>query len=273
MKISSLLFLVLLSALCVFAEGSYAATVDVSIINFSFQPQAVSVTVGDTVRWTNNDSGFYGGPILHSTTSGTSCISNRIWDSGLLTSGQAFSFTFTQPGVYPYFCSIHCFVGMVTVNAAAAVPLPVGQPIFPYPPVGTPVVSTTPSVANPVGIGALAQGGPVLTVQLDIAQFAGPVDIYAAVMVTTNPQIISNVKPDLTFQAFTVQQVLQALATGQPPAGAVPLMANVTTAVNTTLFAGIPVSSLSPGTYTLFLLVTLPGNLSNFYLWETTFTI
>jgi len=270
----SYLFWVTIICLCLSGAGAHAANLNVSIQDFQFVPPTLTITVGDSVTWTNN------GAFSHSSVSGPNCTANGIWNSGILNPGGVFQRTFTSPGTFPYFCIVdsHCasfgMQGTITVNtAAAAIPLPVGQQIFPYPPVVTPVVSLTPSLANPVGIGPLAQGGAVLTVQLDIAQFAGPVDMYAAYMVSTNPQVIINVMPNLSFQPFTIQQVLQALATGQPPAGAVPFMSGVTTAVNTTLFAGIPVSSLPPGTYTLFLLVTFPGNLSNFYLWETTFTI
>ena len=164
--------------------------------------------------------------------------------------------------------------GAVTVNAVAlAIPVPVSQQIVAYPPVATPVANTNVSLANPVGIGPLAQGGAVLTVQLDIVQFAGAVDIYVAYMVSSSPQTVNNARPDLTFQPFTIQQVLQALASGQPSAGAVLLMANVTTGVNIPFFTGIPASSLAPGTCTVFLLVTVPGSLNNFYLWEKTFTV
>jgi len=274
MKKSAAAFIFVMFLFCVFVPGSYSATFPVSIVDFAFNPPSLTIAVGDTVTWTNN------GTSLHSSVSGTNCAADGIWNSGILGPGQSFSLAFTTPGTFPYFCSVdsHCvnfrMKGTVTVNAAAAtIPSPVGQQILVYPPPVTPLVSTNPSLAQPVSIGSIAQGGTVLTVQLDIAQFAGPVDIYAAYMVSTNPQAISNVEPDLAFQSFTIQQVLQALAAGQPPAGAVPLMSNVTAAVNTTLFAGILASSLPHGTYTVFLLVTLPSDLSNFYLWETTFTI
>jgi len=74
-----------------------AATIDVDIVSFTFSPDTLTISKGDTVRWTNND-----GIIPHTTTSDTA-----IWDSGTLTNGQQFSFTFDQVGTYPYHCSIH----------------------------------------------------------------------------------------------------------------------------------------------------------------------
>ena len=73
--------------------------------------------------------------------------------------------------------------------------------------------------------------------QLDIAQFADAGDIYTAFMVSKSPQSVFNVAPDLSFQAYTVQLILQALATGQPPVRIVPLVSSATSPVDTTLFA------------------------------------
>jgi hypothetical protein len=154
-----------------------------------------------------------------------------------------------------------------------AIPLPANKETFIYPPVATPMVSTSPPLAEPVSIGSLAQGGSSLTVQLDIAQFEGPVDIYGAFNVSTSPQLIMSLKPDLTSQTLTVQEIRLALTAGQAPAGLMPLMSNVTTAVNVVLFSGLPVSRLAPGTYTIFLLVTPAGNLGTYYLWETSFIV
>jgi plastocyanin len=54
------------------------------------------VATGTTVTWVNNDG------IPHTATSDTG-----VWDSGILSSGQSFAFTFAQPGTYPYHCAIH----------------------------------------------------------------------------------------------------------------------------------------------------------------------
>lgn len=75
---------------------SLADTVDVSIHNFAFTPADLTIVVGDTVRWTNNDS------IDHTSTSDT-----LVWDSGHITPGGTFVFTFADKGDYPYHCEIH----------------------------------------------------------------------------------------------------------------------------------------------------------------------
>src|SRR5439155_3806828 len=93
---------------------------------FSFVPDTVNISVGDTVRWTwESDS--------HSVTSGTSCTAdgqfcspdNMNCDAGILNdTGFVYEFTFTQPGTYQYFCALHCFAGMTgVVNVLPAVRL------------------------------------------------------------------------------------------------------------------------------------------------------
>ncbi len=86
------------AAIClmaVSASGAAAANVAVSIDNFSFGPQALTLKVGDTVTWTNRDD------IPHTV------VSAGRFRSKTLDTDETFSFTFTSPGDYPYFCSLH----------------------------------------------------------------------------------------------------------------------------------------------------------------------
>jgi plastocyanin len=86
-----------------------AATHTLSIGDGAFVPSALTVNVGDTVTWTNEDDS------PHTVTSGGP------FDSGNLDPGQSFSFTFTDPGTYGYACRYHDdMVGTVTVIAAVA---------------------------------------------------------------------------------------------------------------------------------------------------------
>jgi len=70
---------------------------EVSIENFQFGPGDLTVAVGETITWTNNESG-----IPHDTTA-----DEGLWESETLRPGDQFEFTFTEPGTYTYFCSIH----------------------------------------------------------------------------------------------------------------------------------------------------------------------
>jgi plastocyanin len=83
-------------------------TGQVSIANFAFSPSAISVKVGTTVTWTNNDS------MTHTVTSTSGPTS---FDSGPRTAGQTFSYTFASTGTWNYWCSFHpSMTGTVTVT-------------------------------------------------------------------------------------------------------------------------------------------------------------
>src|SRR3712207_5030096 len=72
----------------------------------SFSPNPVEVKVGETVTWINDDSG------RHTVTS-----KDGVFDSGMMGTGQSFSFTFDKAGEYPYFCEPHPnMVGTVVVT-------------------------------------------------------------------------------------------------------------------------------------------------------------
>jgi amicyanin len=84
-----------------------AATAAVGILNFAFTPAALTVKVGTTVVWTNNDA------IAHTVNFSAGGI-----NSSVLNQKDQFTHTFTAPGTYDYICSIHPFMhGSVTVTA------------------------------------------------------------------------------------------------------------------------------------------------------------
>lgn len=79
---------------------------DVTIVDFAFQPMAVSVPAGSTVRWSNT------GGAPHTVTA-----FNGAFDSGTINPGGGFSTTFSAPGTYMYHCTIHPnMVGTVNVT-------------------------------------------------------------------------------------------------------------------------------------------------------------
>jgi plastocyanin len=81
----------------------------VEIDNFSFSPQRVTVKVGTTVTWTNDDD-----------TPHTVASSTKLFKSKALDTTDSFSFTFTTPGAYQYFCSLHPHMtGTVVVEGAS----------------------------------------------------------------------------------------------------------------------------------------------------------
>jgi plastocyanin len=82
----------------------------VSIDNFTFGPQTLTVKAGTTVTWTNKDD------IPH----GIASANNAFTKSKALDTDDSYSFTFTTPGTYQYFCYIHPHMtGTVVVEAAS----------------------------------------------------------------------------------------------------------------------------------------------------------
>ncbi len=82
----------------------------VKIDNFSFTPKSLAVPVGATVTWTNQDD------IPHNVVS-----TEKKFSSPVLDTDQHFSFTFREPGSYPYYCKIHpMMTGAVVVEKNAS---------------------------------------------------------------------------------------------------------------------------------------------------------
>jgi plastocyanin len=70
----------------------------VTIDNFTFDPPTLTVSRGAKVTWLNRDD------VPHTA---TSSASPRAFDSKALDTDEQFSFVFTTPGSYPYFCAVH----------------------------------------------------------------------------------------------------------------------------------------------------------------------
>ncbi len=82
----------------------------VSIDNFTFTPASLTVKAGTTVTWTNKDD------IPH----GIAAANNEFKKSKALDTDDSFSFTFTTPGSYKYFCYLHPHMtGTIVVEAAS----------------------------------------------------------------------------------------------------------------------------------------------------------
>jgi len=90
-------FLFLVASTILFSQTTH----DVTVQNFSFSPQTLTITTGDIVKWTNisgthnvraNDNSFYSGPAAPAP-----------WE---------FTHTFTNPGDFPYYCEPHQSMGM-----------------------------------------------------------------------------------------------------------------------------------------------------------------
>jgi plastocyanin len=69
---------------------------EVSIDNFSFTPMEMTIPAGSQVTWVNKDD------VPHTVVS----VDHK-FKSQALDTDEKFSFTFSNPGTYEYFCSVH----------------------------------------------------------------------------------------------------------------------------------------------------------------------
>ena len=75
-------------------SDSAAPGTAVTIANFTFSPTDVTVKVGDSVTWTNNDSAAH-------------TVAFADFDSGQIAPGATYTHKFDTAGTFDYKCSIH----------------------------------------------------------------------------------------------------------------------------------------------------------------------
>lgn len=86
-----------------------AADQTVTIEGLQFQPATVTVQVGDTVTWSNDDG------VAH-----TATADGGSFDTGSISGGSSASQTFDTAGSFPYHCEVHpSMTGTVVVQVAA----------------------------------------------------------------------------------------------------------------------------------------------------------
>lgn len=158
----------ILSFLCLF-ETVQGVVHDVDIVNFTFDPDSVDVSPGDTVRWT----------LVNGTHTASSLpASPKIWDSGTMNiGGQTFETQFTLVdgyGAFPYKCNFHATMQAVVTMTPPAPPAVISvlvadgffEPVYVTSPPGD---STRLFVVEQAGkIQIIPIGGGAITTYLDI---------------------------------------------------------------------------------------------------------
>jgi plastocyanin len=84
-----------------------------------FDPSDVTIPVGSEVIWSNQDK------LSHTVTSGNASIgADGKFNSNVLRLHDSFSYIFSQPGRYSYYCIMHPWMkGMVTVSNSDSIPM------------------------------------------------------------------------------------------------------------------------------------------------------
>ena len=81
------------------ASGSAAATDQIEIADFKYDPETVTVDAGTEVTWTNSDDAAH-----------TATADDSSFDTGDLDEGDSKSVTFDKPGTFTYYCRFHPFM-------------------------------------------------------------------------------------------------------------------------------------------------------------------
>ena len=104
-----ILSLVPMAFMLPWAAAARAEEATVRIDNFTFDPPALKIKAGTVVTWINEDD------IPH-----TVAAAGRSFKSKPLDTDEKYSFTFTTPGSYEYFCSLHPHMMATTIVEGAA---------------------------------------------------------------------------------------------------------------------------------------------------------
>ncbi len=76
--------------------------------DLNFDPSDLTISVGDTVTWMNNDENIH---------TATSRSAPPLFDSETIEAGEEFSVTFTEEGEIRYFCKFHPWMtGVINVQ-------------------------------------------------------------------------------------------------------------------------------------------------------------
>lgn len=99
---------------------SAGKTTAMSIKGYAFAMPTLNLAVGDSVTWTNLDAA------AHDATTTKAPIAFK---SPLLKTNESWTYTFTMPGTYEYFCSVHPeMVASIVAAAASAQPARAEKP-------------------------------------------------------------------------------------------------------------------------------------------------
>ena len=112
----------------------------VNILNFKFDPTPLTIPVGTTVVWTNQDTA------PHTATNDPG--SAFTFDTGMLQKGQSGSITFTTAGSFAYHCTVHPNMHAMVVVTAAGAPAAPAAPIT-APAAPAPSAAPAPAAAPP----------------------------------------------------------------------------------------------------------------------------
>lgn len=123
------------------AAPAAASAKSVTISGYAYSPATLTVAVGDTVTWTNQDTAPHNVVV----TSGP-----EKFTSPTLQKGQSYTFTFTKAGSYQYYCSLHPDM-KASVTVSGGPTTTTAPPTTGHPTTHPTTTTTAPTTAPPTG--------------------------------------------------------------------------------------------------------------------------
>ena len=108
----------LISSIFSLALPAEATTHNITVNGSSFAPAMLTIEMGDTVIWENQDDFF-----PHTTTSDLSFFDPNYWNGLLASLGDTFDFTFNNAGTFTYHDESDTGTGTIIVQASGATPV------------------------------------------------------------------------------------------------------------------------------------------------------
>lgn len=141
-------------------QPAVAATQHVMMERYAYSPATLTVRAGDSVTWTNHDQA------AHDVVTSSGPASFR---SPLLQTNQSWTFTFTVPGTYAYYCSVHPDMRAQVVGLAADTPTAAPPPApAQQPATRRPIVTTTAAAPPAAPVPAQPSKDPPITSTADV---------------------------------------------------------------------------------------------------------
>ena len=93
--------------------GPFNVDINLEIVDFAFEPDEITIELGDRITWTNYDE------VEHTVTSD----SGSELDSALLGKGESYSHIFNKVGIFNYHCTPHPDIkGKIIVEETQIIP-------------------------------------------------------------------------------------------------------------------------------------------------------
>ncbi|HLY63983.1 MAG TPA: plastocyanin/azurin family copper-binding protein, partial [Chloroflexota bacterium] len=210
----------------------------VTIIDFAFLPQALTIYAGSSVEWVNSAT----------TTQHTTTSSSGLWDSGVINPGGSFSVTFNNPGTYDYLCTFYPSGMTGTIYVIASLPTATPTAAITGTSTSSPTASSTPTGTRTVTPHAST---PTAT-QTPTAQTSTSTSTPTQSRQTTTPTVTFTATPQATVPTATLTATPQtsvstslptgtAMATASPPVLLLPA-----TATGTATATAVPTQASTP---------------------------